>query len=304
MIGRLLAEVKEYKRDSLLTPVFMLLEVAMEMVIPLLMARIIDEGVEQGRMDRIFLVGFFMLIAAGIGLFAGIMGGKYGARASAGFAKNLRAAMFRNIQTFSFSNIDRFSSASLITRLTTDVTNIQNSYQMILRVGARAPASLVIAMTMSFYISPELAMIYLWAALILAVVISILVSITKKVFDVVFKKYDELNAGVEENVSGIRVVKAYVRPKSYRQSLSYVYQSRTPYGGYDAHNDGYGICLHPADKLERRTSYSWRTTHHRRAGKYAGILHEHSHEPYDAFHGSCNGDYLRVLRRAYHGGFK
>ena len=211
MIGRLLAEVKEYKRDSLLTPVFMLLEVAMEMVIPLLMARIIDEGVEQGRMDRIFLVGFFMLIAAGIGLFAGIMGGKYGARASAGFAKNLRAAMFRNIQTFSFSNIDRFSSASLITRLTTDVTNIQNSYQMILRVGARAPASLVIAMTMSFYISPELAMIYLWAALILAVVISILVSITKKVFDVVFKKYDELNAGVEENVSGIRVVKAYVR---------------------------------------------------------------------------------------------
>ena len=211
MIGRLLAEVKEYKRDSLLTPACMLLEVAMEMLIPLLMARIIDEGVEQGRLDRIFVVGFFMLIAAGIGLFSGIMGGKYGARASAGFAKNLRAAMFRNIQTFSFSNIDRFSSASLITRLTTDVTNIQNSYQMILRVGARAPASLVIAMFMSFYISPELAVIYLWAALILAVVILVLVSITKRVFDVVFRKYDELNAGVEENVSGIRVVKAYVR---------------------------------------------------------------------------------------------
>lgn len=194
-----------------MTPVFMLLEVAMEMVIPLLMARIIDEGVGQGRMDRIFIVGFFMLIAAGVGLYAGIMGGKYAARASAGFAKNLRLAMFKNVQTFSFSNIDRFSSASLITRLTVDVTNIQNSFQMILRIGARAPASLIVAMAVSFYISPKLAMIYLWAALVLAVIISFIMFFTKRVFDVVFRKYDELNAGVEENVSGIRVVKAYVR---------------------------------------------------------------------------------------------
>lgn len=211
MLRRLLQEVKEYTIDSIMTPLYMLLEVAMEMLIPLLMARIIDEGVQRGRLDVILSVGLAMLVAAGVGLFAGIMGGKYGAKASAGFAKNLRKAMFRNIQTFSFANIDKFSSASLITRLTTDVTNIQNSYQMILRVGARAPASLIVAMAMSFYISPELARVYLEAAIILAVVISLIVSTVRKIFDVVFKKYDALNASVEENVSGIRVVKAYVR---------------------------------------------------------------------------------------------
>ena len=211
MLRRLLQEVKEYTVDSILTPLYMLLEVAMEMLIPLLMARIIDDGVQSGRLDVILSVGVAMLVAAGVGLFAGIMGGKYGARASAGLAKNLRKAMFRKIQTFSFSNIDKFSSASLITRLTTDVTNIQNSYQMVLRIGARAPASLIVAMTMSFYISPELARIYLEAAVILAVTISCIVNVTRKIFDVVFKKYDALNASVEENVSGIRVVKAYVR---------------------------------------------------------------------------------------------
>ncbi|MBR1628770.1 MAG: ABC transporter ATP-binding protein, partial [Lachnospiraceae bacterium] len=167
--------------------------------------------VESGRMDVIFTVGLAMLGAAAVGLYAGIMGGKYGAKASAGFAKNLRQAMFSKIQTFSFANIDKFSSASLITRLTTDVTNLQNSYQMILRIGARAPSSLIVAMIVSFTISPELAQIYLWAALILGVVISIIVTLTKRIFDQVFKKYDELNASVEENVSGIRVVKAYVR---------------------------------------------------------------------------------------------
>ena len=211
MIKTLGAEIKEYKKDSVMTPLFMLLEVAMEMLIPLLMSRIIDDGVVAGRMDRIFVVGLLMLAAAGVGLYAGIMGGKYGARAATGFAKNLRRSMFAKIQTFSFENIDRFSSASLITRLTTDVINLQNSYQMLLRIGARAPASLVVAMIVSFTISPELARIYLWAALILAAIISIIVGVTKKIFDQVFKKYDELNASVEENVSGIRVVKAYVR---------------------------------------------------------------------------------------------
>ncbi len=211
MIRRLAGEIREFKKDAFMTPMFMLLEVAMEMTIPLLMARIIDQGVSAGQMDQILIVGFFMLIAAAIGLFAGVMGGKYGARASAGFARNLRKAMFARIQTFSFANIDRFSSASLITRLTTDVTNLQNSFQMILRIGARAPASLIVAMTMSFYISPRLAMIYLYAALILAVFMMVLVSITRKIFEQVFKKYDELNASVEENISGIRVVKAYVR---------------------------------------------------------------------------------------------
>ena len=211
MLKTLLAEVKEFKKDSFLTPLFMLLEVAMEMVIPLLMASIIDEGVNAGDMNHIYTVGFYMVIAAAVGLFAGVMGGKYGASASTGFARNLRRAMFARIQTYSFENIDKFSTAGLVTRLTTDVTNLQNAYQMILRMGTRAPASMIVAMFMSFYISPRLASIYLVAVLILGAVLFGIAIGVRKIFDVVFQKYDDLNASVQENISGIRVVKAYVR---------------------------------------------------------------------------------------------
>lgn len=211
MLKTLLAEVKEFKKDSFLTPLFMLLEVAMEMVIPLLMASIIDEGVNAGDMNHIYTVGFYMVIAAAVGLFAGVMGGKYGASASTGFARNLRRAMFARIQTYSFENIDKFSTAGLVTRLTTDVTNLQNAYQMILRMGTRAPASMIVAMFMSFYISPRLASIYLVAVVILGAVLFGIAIGVRKIFDVVFQKYDDLNASVHENISGIRVVKAYVR---------------------------------------------------------------------------------------------
>ena len=211
MLKTLLAAVKEFKKDSFLTPLFMLLEVAMEMVIPLLMASIIDEGVNAGDMNHIYTVGFYMVIAAAVGLFAGVMGGKYGASASTGFARNLRRAMFARIQTYSFENIDKFSTAGLVTRLTTDVTNLQNAYQMILRMGTRAPASMIVAMFMSFYISPRLASIYLVAVVILGAVLFGIAIGVRKIFDVVFQKYDDLNASVQENISGIRVVKAYVR---------------------------------------------------------------------------------------------
>ena len=162
MLKTLGAQVKEFKKASIATPIFMILEVIMEMIIPLMMASIIDNGVEKGDLHHIYVVGAFMVVAAAIGLFAGIMGGKYGAKASAGFAKNLRQAMFENIQEYSFSNIDKFSTAGLVTRLTTDVTNLQNAYQMILRMCMRAPASMIIAMIMSFYINARLASIYLW----------------------------------------------------------------------------------------------------------------------------------------------
>ena len=204
MLKTLLAEVKEFKKDSFLTPLFMLLEVAMEMVIPLLMASIIDEGVNAGDMNHIYTVGFYMVIAAAVGLFAGVMGGKYGASASTGFARNLRRAMFARIQTYSFENIDKFSTAGLVTRLTTDVTNLQNAYQMILRMGTRAPASMIVAMFMSFYISPRLASIYLVAVVILGAVLFGIAIGVRKIFDVVFQKYDDLNASVQENISGIR----------------------------------------------------------------------------------------------------
>ncbi len=211
MLKVLGAQIREFKRDSILTPLFMILEVIMEMIIPMLMSSIIDEGVNAGNLSHIYKIGACMAAAALVGLWAGIMGAKYGARASAGFAKNLRQSMFERIQTYSFSNIDKYSTSSLITRLTTDVTNMQNSYQMLLRMAMRAPASMIIAMAMSFVINARLASIYLIAVVFLTCCLGLIIPRATKYFRQVFEKYDELNASVQENVSAIRVVKAYVR---------------------------------------------------------------------------------------------
>lgn len=211
MIRTLLKEVKEYKRASIVTPMFMLLEVLMETLIPFLMASIIDDGVNAGDIGHIYRVGGIMVAAAAVGLFAGMAGGRYGAKASAGFAKNLRESMFNHIQTFSFANIDKFSTAGLVTRLTTDVTNLQNAYQMILRMFTRAPASMLCAMIMAFNINARLSCIYLAAVIILGVILFFIIRHATGFFQQAFPKYDELNASVQENVSAVRVVKAYVR---------------------------------------------------------------------------------------------
>ena len=211
MLKTLGAQVKEFKADSIRTPLFMILEVVMEMVIPLMMASIVDDGVQAGDMAHIYKMGVFMALAAAVGLFAGVMGGKYGARASAGFAKNLRQAMYENIQTFSFSNIDKFSTAGVVTRMTTDVTNLQNAYQMILRMCMRAPASLICALCMAFWINAKIATVYLVAVLFLGGVLMLIIRQAMKYFNELFRKYDDLNASVQENVTGIRVVKAFVR---------------------------------------------------------------------------------------------
>lgn len=211
MIKTLAAQIKEFKKESVLTPIFMILEVVFETLIPLMMASIIDDGVEAGDMRHIYLVGACMIAAAFGGLFCGIMGGKFGARASTGFARNLRQAMFENIQTFSFSNLDKFSTAGLVTRMTTDVTNIQQAYQMLLRICFRAPISMICAMSMAFLINARLASIYVVALVLLAIVLFFIISRAMKYFQMAFPKYDELNASVQENVSAIRVVKAYVR---------------------------------------------------------------------------------------------
>lgn len=211
MLKTLGAQIKEYKWASIATPVFMLLEVAVDTIIPLLMASIIDNGVNMGDTRHIYIMGVWMIVAALFGLLTGCLGAKYGAKAAMGFGKNLRAAMFRNIQTFSFANIDRFSSASLVTRMTTDVTNIQNAYMMMLRMAMRAPASIICAMAMSFFISPRLATIYLIAVIVLGALLLFISKAAMKYFDRAFKRYDDLNESVQENVSAIRVVKAYVR---------------------------------------------------------------------------------------------
>ncbi len=211
MIRTLLKEVKEYKAASIATPIFMILEVLFETLIPFLMASIIDKGVNTGDIHHIYKVGGIMIVAAALGLLAGMAGGRYGAKASTGFAKNLRNTMFDHIQTYSFANIDHFSTAGLVTRLTTDVTNVQNAYQMILRMMMRAPASMICAMVMAFAINARLASIYLVAVLILGTILFFIIRHATAYFQQAFPKYDALNASVQENVSAIRVVKAYVR---------------------------------------------------------------------------------------------
>ena len=228
MIRILLREVKEYKKASVATPLFMILEVLMEMMIPFLMASIIDDGVNAGDIGHIYKVGGVMVAAASIGLLAGIAGGRYGAKASAGLAKNLRETMFNHIQTFSFANIDKYSTAGLVTRLTTDVTNVQNAYQMTLRMFTRAPASLLCAMVMAFRINGRLSSVYLAAVVILGILLAVIMSHATRYFQQAFPKYDDMNASVQENVSAIRVVKAYVREEQetvkFRKASENIYR--------------------------------------------------------------------------------
>ena len=211
MIRTMMRYIREFKRAAIATPVFMILEVIMEVIIPLMMSSIVDKGVEAGNIGHIYKMGIFMFMAALFSLTVGILGGKYGAKASAGLERNLRQGMYDNIQTYAFSNIDKYSTAGLVTRLTTDVTNVQNAFQMSLRMGTRAPASLLFAMFMAFTIDARIASVYLGAVLFLGTCLFLIMRRTTRYFDQVFKKYDDLNSSVQENASSIRVVKAFVR---------------------------------------------------------------------------------------------
>lgn len=211
MIKTLAKHIKEYKLPSMLAPMFVIMEVIMEILIPLVMSKIIDNGVEKGNMSYVMKMGAVMLVMAIFSLTFGALSGKYAAKASTGFAKNLRKAMFKNIQDFSFSNIDKYSTAGLITRLTTDITNVQNAYQQIVRTFARSPFMLVSALCMVVYINRKLSLIFLGAALVLFTVLIFIVTNAHKRFSRVFGQYDELNSSIQENISGIRVIKAFVR---------------------------------------------------------------------------------------------
>ena len=213
MLKTLFKETSGVRLVSALTPLCMVGEVVMEMIVPRLMSSIIDDGVTAGNMQHIYTVGGWMIVAAIVGLIFGVGGAVFGSAAATGLARNLRKSMFRNIQTFSFASIDKYSTAGLVTRMTTDVTNIQNAYQMSLRMSIRAPASLIVAMVMSFTINHQLASIYLVAAILLSCVLVFIMSHATRYFSAAFHKYDDLNESVQENVSAIRVVKAYVREK-------------------------------------------------------------------------------------------
>lgn len=211
MIKTLAKHIKEYKIPSILAPLFIILEVIMEILIPLVMSKIIDYGVEKADIAYVVRMGALMLVMALLSLTFGALSGKYAAKASTGFAKNLRMAMFSNIQNFSFTNIDKYSTAGLITRLTTDVSSVQNAYQQIIRTFVRSPIMLVSALCMVIYINRKLSVIYLVAAIVLFTVLIFIVTNAHKKFRKVFQQYDDLNAGVQENISGIRVIKALVR---------------------------------------------------------------------------------------------
>lgn len=211
MIHTLLSYVKQYKGAFLLAPLFTAGEVLMEVLIPFVTAAIIDKGIEAGDIGQIYRYGALMLVLAFLSLCCGVLAGRFAAKASSGFACNLRDGIFANVQTFSFANIDKYSTAGLVTRMTTDVTNVQNACQMILRIAVRAPLMLISSLIMCFVISARLSSIFLVALVLLATALVCIMLKTTKIFNEVFRRYDDLNASVQENISAIRVVKAFVR---------------------------------------------------------------------------------------------
>ena len=228
MLKTLWAQVGRYKKQAILTPLFTMGEAVLEIAVPLVMASIIDDGIEAGNIGHVYRYGALMVGLAALGLLAGILAGTTAATASSGFAANLRAAMFRNIQDFSFANIDKYSTAGLVTRLTTDVTNVQNAFQMMTRMAVRAPAMMIAAAVMAVRVSPKMSVIFLVALICLIIVLPLLMIPTGKLFRQVFRKYDDLNASVQENVSAIRVVKSFVREgfegEKFRKAAENLYE--------------------------------------------------------------------------------
>ena len=228
MIKILLKQIGEYKRDTIITPIFTVLEVVAELLVPFVIASLIDKGIEAGNLRNVYFYGALMIVLAFFGLAFGILAGRFAASASSGFACNLRQSMFESIQTFSFSNIDKFSTAGLVTRMTTDVTNLQMAFQMCLRIALRAPLMLVCSMVMCLLINARLSMIFLAAIVVLAAALTPIMSRTMKIFSKVFRRYDDLNAGVQENISAIRVVKAFVREdyenEKFRRAAARLYE--------------------------------------------------------------------------------
>lgn len=220
MIKTLAKCIGKYKKESIITPIFTAVEVFLEILIPFITASIIDKGIQAGDMRKVGIYGGIMLVIAFLSLFCGIQAGKYAAAASTGFACNLREKMYENIQTFSFSNIDKFSTAGLVTRMTTDVTNVQNAYQMIIRIAVRAPLMMICSITMCVIISPRLSLIFFVALIFLGFVLFFIIYKVTPVFTSGFEKYDELNASVQENISGIRVVKAFVRENHEKKKFN------------------------------------------------------------------------------------
>lgn len=251
MLKTLLKQLGKYKSDSVICTIFTLLEVLFETMIPYTMIKIIDLGIQRSDISKVIQYGMVLVGLALLGLVSGIMSGIFGARASAGFAANLRAAMFINIQKFSFSNIDRYSSSGLITRLTTDVSNIQNSYQMVIRMMMRAPALMFFSMIMAIIISPKLSVIFVISLIALSIVLGLVIKKAGKAFGEVFRKYDTLNSNIQENIRGIRVVKSFVQEdkeiSKFEKSIGVIYDLAVKAENYVAKiNPAMYLCIFAA----------------------------------------------------------
>ena len=301
MIKKLVSHLGEYKAASIKTPLFAALEAIMDVLLPTIMAFIIDQGIEKGDMNAIIRYGLLTFLVAAIALVLGVLAGKYAAEASTGFAGNLRDAMYENIQHYSFSNIDKFSTAGLVTRMTTDVTNVQNAFQMILRMCVRAPVHLVFAMFMAVVIGGPLSLVFVVAVVFLVAVLAAIMIPTFHIFDRVFKNYDNLNASVQENVSAIRVVKSFVREgfenEKYTKACESLYKQFV-----NAESRLSGVRLQHRAELVRRKICAARCHYHRPAERPVRLYHEHPHGTDDAEHGLCHDRYVRRLCQAYRGG--
>ena len=299
MLKTLSAQIKQYKKSTILTPIFAALEVVMEVLIPMAMARLVKYGIEGGDTGAIYRYGFLMMAMAMLSLVFGSVCAHTASHASTGFAANLRDGMYRNIQRFSFANIDKYSTAGLVTRMTTDVTNVQNAFQMITRIAVRSPLTLIFSMIVAFVINPELAGVFLIPLVLLGVVLGLIIKRATHLFDQVFKKYDDLNASVQENVSGIRVVKAFVREdfedKKFGKAATNVYNLFVKAERIIAFNSPVMMLTIYGSVMALRFARCGRPDRH------VHLRHEHADEPDDAVDDFRHADHVRGVCPPYRG---
>ena len=298
--------VQEFTKDAVLTPIFVVGEVAFDVLIPMMMAQLIDKGIDAGNLSNILRYGGLLVGMALVALVFGTLSGRFAARASTGFSRNLRREMYRNVQNFSFSNIDKFSTGGIITRLTTDVTNVQMAFMMIIRVAVRCPIMLICAWVLTFKINPQLAMIFLVVIPVLAVGIFLIMRGAHPLFERVFKKYDVLNNVVQENLLGIRVVKSFVREEHEKEKFGKI--SQEIYADFSKAEKIIAfnmplmqVCVYSCMQLAGRSSGCEQSADHRGAHQHVQLYHDDSHEPDDALHGAGHDHPVPRLCRADHG---
>ena len=296
MIKKLMSYIGEFKRDTILSPVFVTLEVFLEVLLPTLMALVIDNGVETGDMNYVMKMGLIMLVVAMLSLAAGTLSGVFAAKASMGFGRNLRRGMFDNIQDFAFRNIDHFSTAGLVTRMTTDVTNVQNAYQMLVRMFVRAPIMMISALIMCVKINARISLIFLAALVFLGLVLSFVIRRAFPLFNEMFRGYDSLNASVQENLTGIRVVKAYVREDHENDKFC---KATDRLKNLSVHAEKLVIMNQPVMQLTVYTCIEWHHDHWR-TYESLYLYHADSYESDDDVYGICHGHHGKFFCKAYY----